>query len=431
MGSYSTAIQALGTAMVSQVKSPRISMKLVSAHPYGLRSALRWSAAVAIALASLVGTPSLSLAQEDAFPPSPLEVDETDPLLPTLIVDRPLSPQERRVLGAAINELSLQGQEEFDQGNVLEAYDIWFRELRLRRVLGIQQEVPALGRVGEIAWNESQTTEVRLITERLMEIEQEVLSRQPINYDLLLQIAQSYQQLRARTQAVQLYEIVLVQAQAENNLVVQGQTLQALGELHLAWFDYPQAAAAYRELLTFVRNQGDKLAEIDVLQQLAYIYDQGDQPAEAIAIRRQLVNIFEGRQQITELPALKLAIANSFLDLDRPDQAAPAFQEAFAIARSVQYYGYASEALQRLAELYEALDRPQDALVVYRLLLDVGQQSYDHYIMIDAYDRIAQIHRDRGANDQALIAYQRALALARQLSFRVDYFASQIQALTP
>lgn len=397
----------------------------------GLRLALRWGATVAIALASIVGTPSLSLAQEDAFPPSPLEIDETDPLLPTLIVDRPLSPQERRVLSAAINELSVQGQTEFDQGNLLDAFDIWFRELRLRRVLGIQQEVPALGRVGQVAWNESQTTEVRLITERLMEIEQQVLSRQPVDYDLLLQIAQSYQQLRARTQAVQLYEIILVQARAENNLATQEQALRALGELHLAWFDYPQAAAAYQDLLAFVRSQGNKLAEIDALEQLAYIYDQGNEPAEAIAVRRELVNIFEGRQEITELPALKLAIANSFLELDRPDRAAPAFQEAFAIARSVQYYGYASEALQQLADLYETLDRPQDALVVYRLLLDVGQQSYDYYIMMDAYDHIARIHRSRGATDQALVAYQRALALAQQLSFRVDYFASQIQELRP
>ncbi|MGB3491731.1 MAG: tetratricopeptide repeat protein [Elainellaceae cyanobacterium] len=418
--------------MVSQVKSPKISIKLLSERRFlGLRSTLSWGAVVAIALASLVGAPSISLAQEDTFPPSPLEIDETDPLLPTLVVDRPLSPQERRVLAAAINELSLQGQDEFDQGNVLEAYDIWFRELRLRRVLGIQQEVPALGRVGAIAWNESQTTELRLTTERLTEIEQEVLSRQPVNYDLLLQIAESYQQMRARTQAVRLYEIILVQARAENNLATEEQALRALGELHLAWFDYPQSAAAYRELLAFVRSQRNKVAEIDVLQQLAYIYDQGQEPAEAIAVRRELVNLFEGRQEITELPALKLAIANSFLELDRPDQAAPAFQEAFAIARSVQYYGYASEALQQLADLYEALDRPQDALVVYRLLLDVGQQSYDYYIMIDAYDQIARIHRSRGANDQALAAYQRALALAQQLSFRVDYFASQIQSLTP
>jgi len=417
---------------VSQVKSPRIDTKLMLEHSgRNRRSTLSWGAAVAIALASLIGTSFPSMAQEDFFPPSPLEIDETDPLLPTLIVDRPLSPQERRVLGAAVNELSLQGQTEFEQGNVLDAFDIWFREIRLRRVLGIQQEVPALGRVGAIAWNESQTTEVRLVTERLIEIEQQVLSREPVNYDLLLQIAESYQQLRARTQAAQLYEILLVQAQAENNLAVQEQSLRALGELHLAWFDYPQAAAAYRNLLVFVRSQGNKPAEVDALEQLAYIYDQGGEPAEAIATRRELVNIFERRQEITELPALKLAIANSFLELDRPDQAAPAFQEAFAISRSVQYYGYASEALQQLAELYEALERPQDALVVYRLLLDVGQQSYDYYIMMDAYDHIARIHRSRGAADQALAAYQRGLALAQQLSFRVDYFAAQIQSLTP
>ncbi len=384
---------------------------------------------LAIAIVSIGGVSSAAWARDDVFPPNPLEPDEADPLLPRMVVDRPLSDQERAVLNAALNELNRDARARFDSGDVIGAFDIWFRELRLRRALGLREEVASLSRVGEVAWNESQTTEVRLITQRLLEIEQEVQAQQPVDYDLLLAIAQAYQKVRAREFGVALYDQILVQARLDGDLVTEETALRALGDLHLAWFDYPNAAAAYQDLLAFVRAQRDKLAEIDALRQLAYIYDEGNEPTEAIAVRQQLVDIFEGRQELTELPALKLAIANDYRDLGQPDLAAPTYQEAFAIARSVSFYGYAREALANLAALYLELDRPQDALVVYQLVVDVGQQSYDYYSMMNAYDQIAQIHQRRGATNQALAAYRQGLVLAQQINFRVDYFTEQIALL--
>jgi len=386
--------------------------------------------ALAIALFGTMGLPSSVLAQEDEFPPNPLIFDETDPLLPTMTVDRPLSDQERAVLDTALNELNQQAQLEYEEGNIIGALDIWFRELRLRRVLGRRHEVASLSRVGAVAWNESQTTEVRLITQRLLEIEQEVQAEQPVDYELLLMIAEAYQKVRARSFAVALYDQILVQARLDGDQVTEEKALRALGDLHLAWFDYPAAAAAYQDLLAFVRAQGNKEGEIDALRQLAIIYDEGNEPAEAIAIRQELIAIFEGRQEFTELPALKLAIANDYRELDRPDLAAPTYQETFAIARSVQFYGYAREALDNLASLYLELNRPQDALVVYQLVIDVGQQSYDYYSMMNAYDQVAQIHQSRGSTNQALAAYRQALALAQQINFRVDYFNEQIALLS-
>lgn len=385
--------------------------------------------ALAIALSGGMGLLSPAQAQESEFPPNPLIFDETDPLLPQMVLDRPLSDQERTVLNAALNELALQGETEFNEGNIIGAFDIWFRELRLRRALGVREEVAALSRVGAVAWNESQTTEARLITDRLLEIEQQVQAQPPVDYELLLSIAEAYQNVRARNFAVALYDQILVQARLDGDQVTEEKALRALGDLHLAWFDYPRAAAAYQELLAFVRAKGDKVSEIDALRQLAFIYDEGNVPSEAIAVRQELIAIFEGRQQLTEIPALKLAIADDYRELDRPDLAAPTYQETFAIARSVQYYGYAREALENLADLYMDEGRPDDALVVYQLVIDVGQQSYDYYGRMDAYDQIAQIHQSRGATNRALAAYRQGLAIAEELDFRVEYFTEQISLL--
>jgi tetratricopeptide (TPR) repeat protein len=389
----------------------------------------QWSKVGAIALMALLSSAPLGLAQT-TFPPNPLEVQEDDPLLPRTVVDRPLSPQERRVLETALEELRLQAEANYQQGDIAGAFDIWIRELRLRRVLGIEQEVPALSRVGEVAWRENQTTETRIITERLMEIEQEVQAQQPPDYDLLLQIAQAYQKLRARESAVSLYDQILVQARQNGNTTLERQTLTALGELHLAWFDYPNAAEVYRQLLALARQAGDRPGIIQNQRQLIYIYQENDQLEEAIATQQELIRLFEASQEFTELPALKLALADNYMAIERPDLAAPTYQEAFAISRSVQYYGYASNALQRLAELYRALERPDDALVVYQLLVDVEQQSYNSYGLMNAYDWIGQIHRSRGATNQAVVAFRQGLQIARQLNYKVDYFTEQIQALS-
>lgn len=392
---------------------------------------------VAVAIACLMGVSGVplwrsapALAQDEAaFPPNPLEPDVTDPLYPELLVDRPLSPQERRVLTTALDELNAQATAQYQAGNIPGAIDLWLRELRLRRILGVQEEVPALARVGEVAWRESQTTEVRLVTERLQAIEQEVWLQTPTDYALLTMIAQAYEQMRAIEPATALYQQLLARARQEGNVVQEQAILVSLGELYLIWFDYPNAAAAYLELLAMARSQGNPQLEIDYLEKLEFIYQQGRLLEEAIAIQQELVQRYEAMQALLELSPLKLAIGDNFVALGRPDLAAPSYQEAFSIARSVQQYGFAGDALRRLATLYRSLDRPNDALVVYQLLIDVAQQSYDQLSIMDTYDQIGQLHRDLGNTAQALQAFQRGLQIAQQLNYKISYFNTQIEEL--
>lgn len=358
---------------------------------------------------------------------NPLELTEPDPLLPTLAVDRPLSPQEQSVLNAALDELDREAQAKFQAGDIAGALDIWNRELRLRRYLGSEQEVASLSRVGEVAWRENQVTEVRVITQRLQQIQQQEEAKTPINYGLLMKIAQAYQSMRARDQAVALYNQLLVHAQQEQKVNQQRMILTALGEMHVAWFDYPNAAAAYEQLLALAQGNTDR--EIEALTQLSEIYQQGNQPEKAIAVQQRLVDIYQNRQEYELISALKQAMGDEYVALGRPDLAATSYQEAYAVARSTQQYAYGGDALQRLANLYVNLDRFQDALVVYQLVLDVKQQSYDTLGLMNTYDQIGQLYRVMGNNAQAATAFRRGLQLAQQLNYKADYFTSQIQAL--
>lgn len=396
--------------------------------------ALLTGVAIASAAFSVMGPSTLFaqkvLAQEESYPPNPLNTEvDSDPLIPELLVDRPLSPQELRVFKSGVNQLSRQGEAALSRGNTEEAFDIWIREVRLRRLLGPYEEVAALKRVGSVAWSERQTTEVRIISQRLLEIEIETQTQDPVDYKLLLEIADAYRAMRSRQLAVDLYDSILTNARATDDAPTEKLALVALADLHLSWFDYPNAAIAYEDLLALARSKGDKVAEVDALTQLAHIYTEGNQPEDAIAIRTELIDWYKKRQEFDQIPVLKIANGDDYVEINRPDLAAPSYQEAFAVARSVQYFGYAAEALTKLAALYQSLDRPDDALVVYQLLVDVEQQSYNYYGLMNAYDWMGQLHQQRGARNQALLAYRQGLDIARQLDFRIDYFRSQVNQI--
>ncbi|MBF2073397.1 MAG: tetratricopeptide repeat protein [Synechococcales cyanobacterium C42_A2020_086] len=377
---------------------------------------------------------------------NPLELRQPDPLLPTMVLDRPLNPQERAVLQTALDELQRQGQAALEAGDLPGALALWNRELRLRRFLGPQAEIASLARVGEVAWRQSQTSELRFITLRLEQIEQE-LTGEPVagagttpaseaavnsaaaNYDVLLSLAQAYQAVRAKDRAVALYEKLLVQAQQQQDTVRQQQLLSTVAELHLGWFDYTEAANAYERLLVLSRAARDSATEIVALQKLAAIYQDSNQPEPAIAAQQQLVEVYQKQQNLAPIPALKLAIGDNYVALNRPDLAATSYQEAFAVARSVQQLAYASDALQRLASLYQSLNRLDDALIVYQLLLDVERQSYNSYGQMNTYAQIGQLHATRGESSQALAAFQQGLQIAQQLNYKVDFFNARIQEM--
>jgi len=372
-----------------------------------------------------------SVAQdEDEFPPNPLELTEPDPLLPQPVVERPFSPLELFYLRRSLNALNFQAQAELAAGNTQRAFEIWYRELRLRRVLGYQEEVPALGRVGEYAWSEGQDDAVQLITNRLEEIEVDLQQQETVNFALLLSIADSYRTLRNYDSAVRLYEQVLAQARDQGDTAVEESTLMSLADLHLGWFYFAEAAEIYEELLERAQDRGDRVREEDILTQLAYAYQRGGQYEEAIGILTQLVEWYRETDPL-RLPPLQIALGTSYRRAAQPGPAANQYQAAYAAAFAQQQYGYASEALKQLATLYEDLDRPNDAIVVYQLLQSVQLESYDRFGIMEAFSSLGQIYQEEGQTVRSIANYRQALVMAEQMSYpgRVRYFQEQLVAL--
>lgn len=371
--------------------------------------------------------------QPDQFPPNPLELTTPDPLLPGGL-QRPLSESERQTLRTELDRLNTQAIEKYRSGNVLGAFEIWNRELRLRRALGFLEEVQALGRVGDIAWQQNLNPEVRVITNRLSAIQiqvQKPLKNQvtlPDRAQILPALGIAFQQVRSPGLALNVYQQMLTEARTRNDAIAEVNLLNTIGQLHLSWFDYPQAIATYEELLKLARSRSDAQNVVTNLVQLAYVYEQAKQPARAVPYQQQLIEAYQRDPTLAVLiPALKIKVGDNLAASKQLDAAEKAYQEAFQLAQPLGQLAYASDALRKLGVLYRSNNRLDAALQVYEYLASVQQQSYDLYGVMDAYDQIGQIQIQRNAPGEAVKAFQQGLEVAKQINYRVDYFTQQLQ----
>ncbi len=370
--------------------------------------------------------------QPDKFAPNPLEITTPDPLLPQTPTKLLLTPAESQKLETALDELNQQAAVQLQAGETEEAFDLWNRELRLRRVLGSLQEVQALSRVGDIAWHQSEHKEVQYITQRLQTIQKQAQLLNPAGPQLLPALGEAYQQVRSPKLALQVYDQVLTAQKITGNVAAQIETLKTIGEVNLSWFDYTSAAATYEQLLSLASSKGDYLDKVTYLQELAYIYEQAKQPQQSLKVRNQLAEIYQQENNLTLLPALKLAIASDYESLAQKNpsllqEAFKNYQQAYTIAWQLQQYVRASEALQKLIALYRSHGQIEDALQTSQILVQTEEQARDFYGLMKAYDQIGQIQLQRKDYPQAQTAFRKGLEFAQQLKYNEAYFTQQIE----
>ncbi len=395
----------------------------------------------------------------DQFPPNPLEITEPDPLIPYDYKERPLTAGERRELANAADRLTLVGATKLQQGDRVGAFAAWNRELRFRRLLGsLTSEVRALGRVGDVAWQQSDTTQLRYITQRLDAIlaqaqipasgtsgkitaDSDQITDNSSNASsptltgsrriaLLDELGLAYQLVRLPKVAASIYDQILTDARQRNDSFKLESTLITLGQLNLAWFDYASAAKTYGELWQRSQARRDLFNTPIYLNQLAYIYDQAKQPAQVIPYLERLITFYQGTNNPQPIPALRTRIADHYQTLGRLDQAETNYQLAYSLAQAQQQYGAAGDALKKLAAMYRANNRLSSALKIYGFLVGIEQLAYNTYGVMNAYAEQGQIYLVQKQYPEAIAAFQQGLQVARSLKYQEDYFNTQIEKAT-
>ena len=384
----------------------------------------------------------------DQFSPNPLEVTTPDPLTPT---NESLSSTQREELTAALDRLNLEAAAKLQAGDGAGAFDIWFRELRLRRYLGPAAEIAALSRVGSVAWSSSKNLELQLITKRLQAIQKQVRSQVPANTELLPTLAAAFGQVRAKGPTVEVYQEILDNARQNKDILAQGQLLKAIGQIHINWLSYDKAGPVYEELATLIQENRALFAansvvpnsvlsagngappqpvtpptEVDTLRQLAHVYQQSKQPLKAIAAREKLASVYLNLQNPSAIPPLKIAIATDYQTLGQINLAAQYYQEAYNLAVPIQQYAQASEALDKLALLYRTQKQWEPTVRIYQMQLLLEERAYNFYGLMNAYDNLGQVYQEMTDYKKALEAYQKGLEVAKRLGHRQEYFDKKI-----
>jgi tetratricopeptide (TPR) repeat protein len=367
----------------------------------------------------------LTLAQNVIPNPSLLDLPaQPHPNIP--LINRPLTPLERRQLGESLDAMNSQAQALLNQGKETEAFNIWYEELRLRRYLGLLSETEALGRVGAVAWNRTRTEDVRIITQRLREIQQQAEIENTLQGELLNALATSYEQLHSLDNILSMYQKLLETARAIGDLTTQESLLSKIGQVYLSRFDYSQAAPVYEELLKMAQGRGDSLQEGIYLQKLAQIYSEALQPQNAVKIKESLVDNYLKTQKVKAIPDLKILIGIDYEALKELEKASQNYQEAYSLAWALQQYGISGEALKKLGELYQKNQQEDYALQIFQELIKVEQKGYNYYGLMNTYDKIGNIYTNKKNYSEAMSAFQKGLELARSIGHQENYFINKI-----
>ncbi|NER84750.1 MAG: hypothetical protein F6K42_35590 [Leptolyngbya sp. SIO1D8] len=396
----------------------------------------RWLIGTGLALVGwalfplMVWAQAISPAIRDFFLADPEFAEPRDPLLPTFPVSRPLSPLEKFDLEIALDELAAKAERHYLEGEIELAFQEWMREVRLRRILGYPDEIQAMQRVGLRAWENARTQETQLLTLRLRQIQADLLSQESLNNRLLEGVAAVFEVLRDIDAAIAVYETLIVRAAQAGNRTERQRLLENLANLQETWFRFEVAGKTYQSLLASIAtSENDPLRRVQYLQGAIRNYQDAGQLQTTINYQRRLLRQYEETAQIQGIPALMLAIARNYRDLEDVSQASNYYQATYATALVQNQSSIARDAIQDLASIYLSLERPDDVLYLYEQQIAVERLSYNGYGLMQVFDQLGQLHETLADPEAAILAYQEGLILAEHLGYRAAYFKNRLQRL--
>lgn len=369
----------------------------------------------------------LSPGVRDGFLADPLADHPRDPLLPTPVVDRPLSPLERLALEQALNQLAQEAAALAAANQPEAAQALGLREVRLRRVLGLDAELKAMDRVALGLRDGNATQGLQLLSARLDQVTPTLDLTQAGDREQLGAIATLYRTLGYGDAATALRRTLAEAALARGDARDHLTQLELLAKLYADWFDFPAAAATYGELVALTEGA----REMQFLEQQIENLGFAQQLEAALEAQQHLLNRYqEDPNRWIGVAELQYAMAQNHQRLGDLAQAARYYQVAYTNAIDGQQFEIAAQILGSLADLYGQIDQWPDVDYLYQQLLAVERQSLDAYGLMETLDHIGQLYEQTDNPRGAIQAYTEALALAHQLHYRQDHFLEQIHRLS-
>lgn len=362
----------------------------------------------------------------DAFLTSPLEAEPRDPLLPMTVIDRPLSPLELYELELELFAMDSQARQLWLADQPDAAFELWMREVYLRRLFGVEAELEALNRIGQQAWNAQRSQEIRLMSVRLERIWEAEKETAPLDrVEIIANIAQT---LRMRDTSTEVYQQLITMTAKDEP--VQHSWVVVLASHYLQWFDFDNAAQLYTQLAEQAKVEGNTVEHTQYLKDLIYSYQQARDYAQVLPAQSELLQVYRTTGQNDREPPLEIDIARNFRAIGVYPQALDYYNLAYVTAQSLRLYGHVSTVLKDLGDLYAEQGLTNEALTMYNLLVRAEQQAFNQHGILEAYDRLGQLYLSIGDTDNAVIAFRAGVAFAESLKYREAYFRGQVAKLS-
>ena len=344
-------------------------------------------------------------------------------------INRALTVFEKRRIRQEIEALDGLASQNLSSENIDEAFNLWYEAINLSRFVDLDLEMNLIATLGAIAWKELRGQDVDFLQERLLILEKENSINNQIKLEFLPLFIKSYESIHDLEKLIVLNQQKLAFAREEKKDVVIRETLNQLGKLYLAKFDYLPAKPIYQELLEIAQIDSDYLAEGIYLQKLAEINQALVNPKNSVRYKEVLADNYQQNNNLFPLSRLKISIGDDYKALDNPQLASQAYQEAFSLALSLEQYAIAGDALKQLGKLYQQYQELDSALKIYQELIKIEANSYNYYGLMNTYDFIGTIYSQKQDYAQALGAFQKALSIARELQYKENYFIDKINQL--
>ncbi len=364
----------------------------------------------------------------DPFLSDPEFAEPRDPLLPDFPVSRRLSPLEAFELEGQLDQLAAAAETAYQLGESDRAFDIWLREVRLRRILGYGPELIAIQRVGLRVWETGRTLEAQLLTLRLEEIQADLLGQTPPDLNLIAALAAAFERLQDIDSAITVYETLLENGIQQGDTALQIRLLERIGDLQARWFRFEAAATTYNRLLNLLGSSATN-RRLAYLEQAIYTHENAGRLERAIAFQQELLRYYANQGNAAARVPLQLAIARNYRDAERLDLAWSYYQATYSLALELEHISYARDVVADLTDIYDLLERPGDVRYLLEQQLAVERLTYGGYGIMTVFGQLGQFHEVQGDIPAAIAAYREGLIIATYLNHRQAYFHNRIQRL--
>ncbi len=221
------------------------------------------------------------------------------------------------------------------------------------------------------------------------------------------------------SQALEIYHQALELLGDENEdrfKKTRAQLFNSVGLSLMKAFRLEEARGWLGRALELARSIGDLKTEVMVRINLAVVANdmgRADEALELLSREHSRLSALVGDSR--ELAAMEFNIGESYMFLERFEEAVPWYRRALEVAGRIQYLEFEAATRYNLGEVLHTLGRPGEALEVLEPAQRLADSGGWDLQRMDLANLLGEIHRERGELDAARASHEKALEIGRSL----------------